>query len=175
MLLLSKSLLDKPVMSLRTGGPVGRTVTAIFNPNNLKIEGFHCQDRFEKKQLILPSIEIRDIIDQGFVVNDHEALTEAEELVRLHEVLELDFQPIGKTVYTVSKQRLGKVTDFAVDDATLYVQKIYVGQSLLKSFGTGQLSIDRTNIVEITNNKIIVNEILKPKKSPIQAVSPAAS
>jgi len=160
-------------MSLQTGAPVGTTLGLIINPNNLKIEGFYCQDRFENKQLILPATEIRDILPQGIVVNDHEALTEPEELVRLKEVINIGFELIGKTVVTVSKERLGKVNDFAADNQSLFIQKIYVGQSLLKSFGTGQLSIDRNHIVEITNRKIIVQEILKPSKVPVSVPSPA--
>jgi uncharacterized protein YrrD len=175
MLLLSKSLLNQPIMSLRTNGPVGETLSAIFNPNNLKIEGFYCQDRFEKKQLILPTSEIRDIIPQGMIVNDHDALTEVDELIRLQDILKLNFELIGKTVYTTGKERIGKVTDFAADSQTLYVQKLYVGQSLLKSFGSGQLSIDRTHIIEITNRKIVIQDILKPKKSVLPAISPAIS
>lgn len=159
-------------MSLRTGGAIAQTVATIFNPNNLKIEGFYCQDRFEKQQLVLLTSDIRDIMSQGIVVNDHDVLTAADELIRLKETLSLGFELIGKTVYTTNKERLGKVTDFAADDSTLYVQKLYVGQSLLKSFGTGQLSIDRSNIVEITNRKIVVNEILRPLKQTVPITSP---
>ena len=173
MLQLSATLIGRPIMSLRTGAPVGQTLQPIINPNNLKIEGFYCEDRFNKKQSsVLLSQEIRDIIGQGIVVNDHEALSDPSELVRLKDVLDLGFELIGKPVVTLSKERLGKVNDFAADGATLYIQKLYVSQSLIKSFGSGQLSIDRTQIVEITNKKIVVQEILKPTKSAVPATAP---
>jgi uncharacterized protein YrrD len=175
MLLLSKTLLNQPVMSLRTGGGVATTIAPIINPNNLKIEGFYCQDKFSKDTLILVASEIRDIIDQGIVVNDHDALSAADELVRLKDMIELAFDVMGKPVVTVTKEKLGKVNDYAADDQTLYIQKLYVGQSLLKSLSGGQLSVDRTNIVEITNKKIIVQEILRPTKAGIPATaSPTA-
>ncbi len=173
MLLLRKALIDQPVMSLRTGGQIGTTVEAVINPNNLKIEGFYCEDRFSGKQLILPTIEIRDVIEQGIVVNDHDALTEPTELVRLKDVLDLQFELMGKQVITVSKERLGRVNDYAADNQTLYIQKIYVGQSLLKSLSSGQLSIDRNNIVEVTNKKVVVQEILRPTKSAVPAARPS--
>lgn len=176
MLQLSGALLDKPVLSLQTGAPVGTTIAAIINPNNLKIEGFYCQDRFEKQQKILLSQEIRDCLPQGIVVNDHHALSEPEELVRLQEILDLHFELMGKPVYTVSKERIGKVVDYAADASSLYIQKLYVARSILKSLNTGQLSVDRTHIVEITSRKIVVQEILRPTKAraPITApVSPA--
>lgn len=162
---LSGSLINQPVLSLRTGAAVAVTIAPIINPNNLKIEGFFCEDRFEKREPILLTSEIRDVLAQGIVVNDHDALSDPDELVRLREILELGFDIMGKNVVTVSKEKLGKVSDFAADSQSLYIQKIYVSQSLLKSFGSGQLSIDRNQIVEITNKKIIVQEILKPTKA----------
>lgn len=174
MLQLSAAILNQPVLSLQTGAPVGLTVSAIFNPNNLKIEGFHCQDRFEKEPKILLSQDIRDVLPQGIVVNDHNALTDPEELIRMRDILELNFELVGKPVYTVSKQRVGKITDYAVDSGSLYVQKLYVARSLLKSLNTGQLSVDRTNIVEITSRKVVIQEILTPTKSSMPATAPAS-
>lgn len=169
MLQLSDALINKPVMSLQTGAPVGTTLGVIINPNNLKIEGFYCQDRFDKKPMILLAQEIRDILPQGLVVNDHHALSEPEDLIRLKEVINLNFELLGKPVHTVSKERIGKVGDFAADSETLHIQKIYVIRSILKSLNTGQLSVDRENIVEITSKKIVIKDLLKPAKAPSRA------
>jgi len=154
-------LLNKPIMSLRTGQQVGTTLEPIINPNNLKIEGFYCSDRFSKQELVLLYQDIRDIIAQGFVVDDHEALTSPEELVRLKAVLSIDFKLIGKPVVTVSKERVGKVSDYATELETMYIQKIYISQSMLKSLTGGNLGVDRNQINEITDKKIIINELLK--------------
>lgn len=161
MLQLSASLLDKSVLSLRTSTPIATITAAIFNPNNLKIEGFYCIDRFDKRELILLCQDIRDTLKQGYVVNDHDVLVEPSELIRLKEVLELNFELIGKHVETISKIKVGKVSDYAVETETMYVQKIYASQSILKSFTGGSLSIDRTQINEITPKRIIINELVK--------------
>jgi hypothetical protein len=92
MLQLSTSLQNIPVMSLRTGGQIATALSPIINPNNLKIEGFWCQDDFEGKRLVLLTQDIRDTLPQGFVVNDHDVLSEAEELVRLKDILAMNFQ-----------------------------------------------------------------------------------
>lgn len=131
-----------------------------------------CQDRVEKKkQLILLTQDIRDIIEQGIVVNDHEVLVVPEELVRLKDILKINFNLIGKPVITVSKSRLGKVSDYAADNTSLFIQKLYTSQSVLKSFSGGSLSIDRSQIVEITNRKIVVADLLKvkPAAAPVPA------
>jgi len=169
MLQLSASLLNKPVLSLRTGTPVATVTAPIINPDNLKIEGFHCDDRFDKKRLVLLWQDVRDIVDNGYVVNDHDVLVEAEELVRLKSVIELRFDLIGKQVVTVDKEKVGKASDYAVDTNSMYIQKIYVAQSILKSLTGGSLSIDRSQINEITPRRIIINEL--SKKAPATAAA----
>ena len=173
MLQLSASLLNQSVMSLRTGGEVAKVESAIIDPNNLKIVGFYCNDYFTKTKLVLLTQDIRDNIKQGLIVNDHEVLTEPEELIRLKPILELDFELLGKPVETVSKHKVGKVSDFAVDSETLYVQKIYVGPSLLKSLTAGQLSVDRNQIVEITNRRLVIKDLDAPVKGAVGATAPA--
>lgn len=156
MLRLSNNYLNRSILSLRTGGVIGTATNPIINPNNLKIEGWFAQNRFEKGDFILPIIEVRDFIAKGIVVNDHDALTHPDDLVRLKETLAIQFGLIGKSVTTDRKKHLGKVVDYAVDEQSNYIQKLYVNPSLLKGFVQEQLLIDRNQIVEITDKKIIV-------------------
>lgn len=165
MLQLRKTIIDRPVLSLRTGGVIANAGLPIINPNNLKIEGFYCNDKFNKKSLVLLAQDIRDSLPQGYVVNDHDVLTPADELVRLKDVIGFKFELMDKPVYTADKKRMGKINDFAVDSETMYVQKIYVGQSLLKSLSGGQLSVDRNQIVEITDKRIIIQDPQQPIKA----------
>ncbi len=173
MLKLSATVLNRPVLSLRTGGPIGNTTKIIFNPNNLKIEGWYVTDRFDNSQLILVAEEVREIIEQGIVVNDHEVLSPEEDLVRLKPILELKFELIGKIVSTESGKRVGKVSDYAIETSGLLVKKLYASQSLVKNFTGGTLSIDRTQIVEITSKKIIVEDTIDRVPAGAIASSPA--
>jgi len=174
MLQLSGTVLGRPVMSLRTGGQVATTIGTLINPNNLKIEAFYCQDSIDKKKtLLLLYRDVRDVIPRGLVVNDHEVLTEPDELVRLKDIIKIGFELIGKQVVTISKEKVGKVSDYAVETTTMYVQKIYVSQSLIKSFTGGNLSIDRNQIVEITNRKIVIQDLLETVKETEEAPIPA--
>ena len=75
MLLLVNKLINRPVLSLRTGGQVAVTYGCIISPDNLKIEGLYCHDRASKQNLILLYQDIRNIIDQGIIVNDHDVLS----------------------------------------------------------------------------------------------------
>ncbi len=165
MLLLSKSLIDQPVLSLRTGRQVAHTYSAIINPNNLKIEGFFCTDSLNKKLvLILLTQDIREVIGAGLVVNDHDVLAHPDDLVRLKKTIDINYELKNKPVFNEQKKRLGKINDYACDSTSLYVKKLYVGQSLLKNFTTGSLSVDRSQIVEVTNRKIVIRDPLQPTK-----------
>lgn len=161
MLQLSGTVLGKPVLSLRTGSPVATATAPILNPDNLKIEGFYCQDSIDHKDLILLYQDIRDILPQGLVINDYEVLAVPEDLVRLKNILELNFDIIGKPVETISKEKVGKVSDYAFEGSTMFIQKLYVSQSILKSLTNGNLSIDRSAVHEITPKRIIIQDLLK--------------
>lgn len=174
MLQLSKSILNQPVMSLRTGTQVATALSPIVNPNNLKIEGFYCVDRFDKSQLVLLYQDIRDVLPQGFVVDDHDVLVDPKELIRLKDIMKLSFDLLGKPVETVSKRKVGKISDYATEITTMYIQKLYVSQSLLKSLTGGSLSIDRTQIVEITPKRVIINDLEGTTKAPATVPSAVA-
>ena len=141
MLQLSATIANKPLLSLRTGRPVAVAVGPILNPNNLKIEGFYCRDTFSKKELILLSQDIRELSPGGFIINDHEALSDPDDLIRLKEILKLRYSLVGKSVITESGQRIGKVVDYAFNDGLMFIIKLYVGQSIFRSLSDGQLSI----------------------------------
>jgi sporulation protein YlmC with PRC-barrel domain len=173
MLQLSQTITNRPVMSLRTGGVVATAIVPIINPNNLKIEGWWCEDYFNKSHLVLVEQDVRDIIKQGIVINDHDVLTDPEELIRLKDLLKLDFQLLNKPVETVNKKKVGKVNDFAVEMTTLHVQKLYVSQSVIRSFTGGNLSVDRNQIYEITDKKIVIKDPLQPLKA--RAAVPVAA
>jgi sporulation protein YlmC with PRC-barrel domain len=167
MLLLSTDLLKKQVLSLRTNTPNATVIGPIINPNNLKIEGFHCRDRYNKAELILVSQDIRETLANGYIVNDHDVLVKVEDLIRLKDVININFNLIGKQVETISKHKVGKVTDYATDIDSMFVQKLYVGQPIYKNLSGGNLVVDRSQINEITPKRIIINDLLGTV--PVQA------
>ena len=103
----------------------------------------------------------------GYIVNDHDVLTEIEDLVRLQDIIKLAFEPINKPVETVSGQKIGKVNDYAVDLKSMYIQKLYVTQPIYKNFNGGNIVVDRNQVNEITPKRIIINDLLGTV--PVQA------
>ena len=174
MLKLFESFRGTKVLSLRVGGLIGYALEPIINPNNLHIEGWYVEDSQNKEILILLSQDIRDILPQGIAVDDHEVLSDPEDLVRLKDLLKMEFQLSGMKVQSVSGKHFGKVTDYAFETTSFYVQKIYATQAIMRNFSGGNISIDRSQIVEITNKRIIIDDATEKAKKPAVVPSPAA-
>ncbi|HET8709051.1 MAG TPA: hypothetical protein VFL85_02090 [Candidatus Saccharimonadales bacterium] len=174
MLQLSSAILKVPVLSLRTGDQIAVAIAPIIDPKNLKIEGFYCEDSLDGKPLILLWQDVRETLPNGFVIDDHERLVEEEELVRLKEVLRLRFELLGKPVETAGKEKVGKVSDYAVETESMYIQKIYVKQSFIKNLTGSSLSIDRTQVVEVTKKAVIIHDTMETAPAPAPAPTAAA-
>lgn len=176
MLKMSKSLLNLPVMSLRLGGQIATAEAPIINPHNLKIIGWWCSDQDAKNKLVLLSDEIREVMPTGLAVNDEDSLVEPEDLVRFHEILEINYQLVDKPVRT-KRQRVGKVSDYSYNEG-FFVQKLYVSRPIIKVFTADDMVIiDRNQILEVTDKHILVRdtEIKATEKELSGAIEPAVS
>ncbi|HEX5447911.1 MAG TPA: hypothetical protein VFW90_01785 [Candidatus Saccharimonadales bacterium] len=157
MLMLSKSLVNRPIVSLRSGGEIAVAVEPIINPHNLKILGWWCRMPGGQREVLLTD-DIREMMPGGIAINDESALSPPEDLVRHQEVLDINFELINKLVKT-KRQKLGKVSDYSYNDG-LFVQKLYVARPLRKVLTTDDtLLIDRTQIIEVTDHYILVRDV----------------
>jgi len=155
MLFLSTKLTNLPLLSIRTSSRVGTVLEPIINPHNLHIDGFYCQAVHHKEQLILLDIEIRNFSQASIIIDDHHNLSEPADLVRLQPVLELKFKLFDKPVLA-GKKRLGKVAEYAVDNESLFIQKLYVQPPVWQSLNQNRLTIDRASVIEVTDSHILV-------------------
>jgi hypothetical protein len=156
MLKLSSSLINQPVMSLRTGTQIALAQAPIINPHNLKILGWWCDGAGNGLRILLAE-DVRESMPNGLAVNDEEALSEPADLVRHKETLDIRFELMDKLVRT-KRQKLGKVSDYSFNDG-LFVQKLYVARPLRKVFtAEDTLIIDREQILEVTDKYILVRD-----------------
>ena len=178
MLLLSKSLYNRPVMSLRVGRPIAVAVEPIINPHNLKILGWWCKTPGATKQQVLLSEDVREVMPDGLAINDVDALSHTDDLVRHNVILGLHFQLIDKKVKT-KRSKLGKVSDFAYDNQAMLIQKLYVARPLTKLLASEDtLIIDRNQIIEVTDRYILVRDadvkVTEEELAPAIEALPAA-
>ena len=172
MLRLSATIIDRPIISLRSGGPLGMALDPIINPHNLKILGWWVDERGHPEKRVLLIEDIRRMTDDGLMVDSEESLVLPEELVRLKEILATNWALMGKQVKT-KRQKLGKVTDYSYNDG-MFVQKLYVGVPIVKMLSsTNTLLIDRTQIVEVTDHYIMVRDTEVTEGAEMPAALPA--
>lgn len=169
MLLLKDRLERVPIVSLQTGAPIAETDTFVIDPRQLKVVGFYCSGpRLDVTPAILNVSDIREIGNMGIIVDSADVLMSPDDLVRLREILDYNFRLENKHVVAESGKKLGTVANFALDSASLYVVKLHVRPGVWQSFTTAELLVDRSQIVQVTDDEIIVKNatIRDEKRAP---------
>ena len=165
MLVMNSRLLGAPVLSVQAGGPIGRISNIIVNPDNLKIIAFRVDGPpVDKQQNILDVRSVREYSNYGFVIDDIDELVSPDDVIKISEVLKLNFNLIDLKVETKKGSKLGKVQGFTVTSEDFIIQQIIVKRPMIKSLNDPELTISRNEIVEITDYKIIIKDEEKTLK-----------
>ena len=159
MLFLKERLQNAPIMSLQTGAQIAVTGEFVIDPRQLKVVAFYCNGpRLDVNPAVLNVGDIREIGNLGIIVDSADVLMSPEDLVRLKETLDYHFTFEGKQVVTESGQKLGTVTNFALDSTTLFVVKLHVHPGMWQAWKTTELIIDRSQIVHVTDDEVVVQD-----------------
>jgi uncharacterized protein YrrD len=158
MLILSKSILNVPIMSLQTGTRLGTSGMPIINPATLTIMAFFVNDSgiTQGEQDVLMTNDVREVGQMGIIIDAIDDLSPLSDLVRLQEIVALGFDVMGLNVIDEEKSKLGRVVDYSFDPTTFTIHKLYLKPPLLKRFQTHTTQISRRQIIEVNNNAIIV-------------------
>lgn len=154
MLVVSDQIINKDLYSIRTASKVGVVELPVINPANLHVDAFYCQSTIGEN-LILLDTEIREFSRKGFIIDDINKLSSAEELLRLKPIIDMNFVLTGKKVICNGKS-LGRVRDFIIDTKSLYIQKLLVSNLFGKIIDSDRKIISRDQIIEITDKAVLV-------------------
>ena len=168
MLYLSTKLTSLPLLSIRSSGRIGTVIGPIINPHNLHLDGFYCQAMHSTSKLILLDMHIRDLSNHGIIIDDHRDLSEPGDLIRLKPIIDLGFKLVDKPVVS-NKKKIGKVTEYAIDKESLFIQKLYVQPPVWQSINQHSLTFDRNSVIEVTDTQIVVSgpEVTETQKKTI--------
>lgn len=174
MLALQKTFEGMPIMSLQSGGRLGELGAPIIDPRKLQITAFYAEGSRIHEISVLHTSDIREVGPLGVIVNDADQVMTAEDgLVRLQEVIDLNFSLIGKLVIDDTKRKIGKVTDYTIETDGFTIQKLHVSQSIMKNIASSGLIIGRAQIVKVTDKEIIVRSAAVPESTGLaQLVNP---
>lgn len=162
MLIAGSRLIDAPVMGLQTGSELARTKRAIISPRTLEIVAYELSGPLlDIHPALLRIADVREFSNIGLIVDSSDEFVLPEDIIKLSEIYELQFELIGKDVRDTKKHRLGKVDGYTIETAGFVVQQLKVKRPLLRSLGDPELLIHRSQIKEITNTRIIVESELK--------------
>lgn len=158
--MVGSNLIDFPVLSLHIGGEIAHTTRAIIDPEDLKIIAYVVDGAIihNDKEIgnILDMNDVREVSDQGLIVDSADVFTTRDDVIKFDEVMSLEFNLVGLKVVDQKGKRLGKVVDYTVDSGSFIVYQLIVQRPMTASFFDPQLTINRSQIVEIDDFKITI-------------------
>ena len=136
MILDASKLIGFRILSLRSGGVISTIESIIVDPNDLKILGFFLNKNTVSfdSGAILDVRSVREFSHLGMIIDSDEELLNVGDVVKIDEMVKLNFQPINFKVKTQSKNSVGTVIDYTVDVNDFYIQQLIVKRPILKSF-----------------------------------------
>lgn len=160
MLINGSRLVGCPVLSLHVGGAIAYVSDVIIDPNDLKVIGFRVSGPLVRGDVgdVLPVDSIREFSRTGMVVDSIDELVDGEEVIRISNVLKLNFSLSGLKVVSEKKSKLGKVSDYVVYSESWDVHQLIVQRPIMKSLLDPELIISRSEIVEVNDYQVIVKD-----------------
>ncbi|MDO4271469.1 MAG: hypothetical protein Q4C83_00580 [Candidatus Saccharibacteria bacterium] len=172
MLIAIERIIGAPVMSLQTGQPLCKLTDPIVNPYNLRIVAFYVDGpRLDFTPAVVFAEDIREFGSLGAIVDSVDNVMSPKGMVRLNDVMKLNFHLRGALVVDDNGHKLGKVDSYVVDMLNFEISQLHVKPSIFKSFASTGLSIGRQQIIKIEPHRITV-------KSPdvkVKAAKPVAN
>jgi uncharacterized protein YrrD len=157
MLVTGSQLLSTPVMSLQTGTELARTKSPVIDPRTLKIIAYELEGPLlDQNPSFLRIEDVRELGEIGMIIDSSDEFVGLDDVIKLKEVVDLNFSLLGLTVFDEKKHKLGKIDDYTVEMGSFVIQQLNVKRPILKSLGDTELLVHRSQIVEITDTSVIV-------------------
>lgn len=168
MLLLGSHFHDTPIMSLQTGGRLARISEPVIDPSNLKIVAYEVDGPLlTEHPSFLRIADIREISSIGMIIDSTDELVALDDVIKIKELHDLDFHLVGMPVIDEHKHKLGKVENYTVESESFVIQQLNVRRGILQGITDTGLLINRSQIVEINDNAIIVKSTAKKAPAPV--------
>ena len=163
-------MIGAPVLSLHVGGPVANTREAIIDPEDLRIVAYTLEGAIIKNDPdvgnILDTQDVREISGSGLIVDSTDRFTTREDVVRLDKIMDLGFSLVGLKVVTQDGKKIGKVVDYTMDSGTFMVYQLIVQRPFMSSLLDPELTINRSQIIEIDDYKVTIKHDKAQVKVP---------
>ena len=180
--MVGSNLTNFPVLSLHVGGEIARTKKAIIDPEDLRIIAYTLEGAIIQNDPdvgnILDLADVREMSEKGFIVDSADVFTTRDDVIKLDEIMSLDFDLVGLKVVDQRGKKLGKIIDYTIDSGSFMVYQLIVQRPVMASFIDPQLTINRSQIVEIDDFKVTIKhstskvKVKKAKEAPEEEFVP---
>ena len=170
MLLIGSKVASMPVLSLHVGGPIAEIREAVIDPEDLKVIAYTLDGAIIKNDPevgnILDTQDIREISNSGLIVDSADRFTTREDVIRFDKVMDLGFHLVGLKVVTTDGKKLGKIVDYTLDSSTFMIYQLIVQRPFMSSLMDPELTINRSQIVEVDDFKVTIKHEKAQVKMP---------
>ena len=157
MLIVGSDLIDTPVLSLQTGRELAKTVSEIINPHDLTVIAYEVDGpHLDHRPSFLRTQDIRELSPIGMIVDSSDEFLELDDIIKFKDIYELQFAIHGKHVLDEKRRKVGKAIDYTLEAESFVIQQISVKRPLLKSLNDSELLIHRSQIIEVTDDAIVI-------------------
>lgn len=170
MLLIGSKVANMPVLSLHVGGPIAEIREAVIDPEDLRVIAYTLDGPIIKNDPevgnILDTQDVREISNSGLIVDSADRFTTREDVVRFDKIMDLGFNLIGLKVVTTEGKKLGKIIDYTLDSSTFMIYQLIVQRPFMSSLMDPELTINRSQIVEVDDFKVTIKHEKAEVKMP---------
>lgn len=160
MLVNASTLIGCPVLSLHVGGRIANISQLYIDPNTLKLLAVRLEGLIDREIEgdILPVESIREFSQLGVIIDSADEIVSDETVIKIRDILKLNFALPGLKVITQKKSKVGKVIDFTLNISTWDVYQLIVQRPALKAFFDPELTISRQSIIEVNDYQVIIKD-----------------
>ena len=167
MLITGSDLIDTPVLSLQTGRELARTTHAIINPHNLTVLAYELEgSTLDHHPSFLRIADVRELSPIGMIVDSSEEFIQMEDVIKEKDIYELRYELLHKQVLDEKREKIGKVIGYNVESEGFVIQQISIKRPLLKSFNESELLVHRSQVIEVTDQAIVIKSKAEAKTLP---------
>lgn len=159
-----------PVLSLHVGGMIASTNEAVIDPEDLRVIAYTLEGPIIKNDPevgdILDINDVREVSNTGLIVDSADRFVTREDVIRFDKVMDLNFNLVGLKVVTQNGKKIGKIIDYTLDSSTFMIYQLIVQRPFMSSLIDPELTINRSQIVEIDDYKVTIKHDKAQVKVP---------
>lgn len=171
MIFLASDFIDYKIVAISSLSEIGCVTGILVDPYTFTVAGFWMKLHHspqKKAHHFLVSNSVRQIDDQRLLINDIDECCTPDDLPKLTETFDIDYQVCGKRVVSSKQVYLGQVEDFSFHDQDFKIMHIIVKPPLLQRLKITQKRYSRRQIEKIDHRKIEVK--IGPQAQSVQSL-----